>query len=176
MTTRAIDRRPEDARPRAAGRRSMVVPGVLLGLGLGGFVDGILLHQILQWHHMRSGDGPGGGESLTTVGGLEANTIADGLFHTATWLLVVAGVFMLWDRSRANGGMRSWTELAGLLLIGWGVFNLVEGVIDHQILGIHHVRDDEGAPLGWDLGFLASGAVLVAVGWLMARPGGRRAG
>jgi len=176
VTTRAIDRRPEDARPRAAGRRSIVVPGVLLGLGLGGFVDGILLHQILQWHHMRSGDGAGGGESLTTVGGLEANTIADGLFHTATWLLVVAGVFMLWDRSRANGGMRSWTELAGLLLIGWGIFNLVEGVIDHQILGIHHVRDDEGAPLGWDLGFLASGAVLVAVGWLMARPGGRRAG
>ena len=27
-------------------------PGVVLGIGLGGFVDGIVLHQILRWHHM----------------------------------------------------------------------------------------------------------------------------
>lgn len=33
---------------------SIRLPGVLLGLGLGGFVDGILLHQILQRHHMLS--------------------------------------------------------------------------------------------------------------------------
>ena len=45
-----------------------------------------------------------------------------------------------------------------MLLAGWGVFNVVEGLIDHQILGIHHVRDDLGAPLGWDLAFLAFGA------------------
>ena len=62
---------------------------------------------------------------------------------------------------------------AGLLLAGWGAFNLVEGVIDHQILGIHHVRDDLGAPLGWDLAFLASGALLVAVGAALARHGAR---
>jgi uncharacterized membrane protein len=154
---------------RRAGRRSILVPGILLGLGLGGFVDGILLHQILQWHHMRSGDGVGGDEPLTTVGGLEANTIADGLFHAATWLLVVIGLFMLWHRSRSNGNAPSWTELAGTLLIGWGVFNVVEGVVNHQILGIHHLRDDLGAPLGWDLGFLAFGVLLVVVGWLMVR-------
>ena len=29
-----------------------------------------------------------------------------------------------------------------MLLVGWGAFNLVEGTIDHEILGIHHVRDD----------------------------------
>ena len=27
------------------------MPGILLGVGLGGFVDGMMLHQILQWHH-----------------------------------------------------------------------------------------------------------------------------
>jgi uncharacterized membrane protein len=145
-----------------------VLPGLLLGLGLGGFVDGILLHQILQWHHMRSGDGAGGDASMRTVGGLEANTVADGVFHTGTWLLVVAGVFLLW-RQRPDEGFRPWTELAGLLLAGWGLFNLVEGLIDHQLLGIHHVRDDEGAPIGWDLAFLASGALLVGAGWLLAR-------
>ena len=58
----------------------------------------------------------------------------------------------------------------GLLLAGWGVFNLVEGLIDHELLGIHHVRDDLGAPLGWDLGFLAFGALLVVGGWVLAQP------
>src|SRR5688500_5971320 len=28
--------------------------GLPYGVGVGGFVDGILLHQILQWHHMVS--------------------------------------------------------------------------------------------------------------------------
>ena len=170
MATRTTTNEPSAGHP---GERSIAVPGILLGLGLGGFVDGILLHQILQWHHMRSGDGIGGDRSLTTVGGLEANTVADGLFHTGTWLLVVVGLFMLWNRSSEAGRIRSWTELAGFLLVGWGAFNLVEGIIDHQILGIHHLRDDEGAPIGWDLGFLAFGLLLVIVGAALARRGAR---
>ena len=28
--------------------------GILLGVGLGGFADGIALHQIAQWHNMGS--------------------------------------------------------------------------------------------------------------------------
>ena len=48
----------------------------------------------------------------------------------------------------------SWKFHGGLLLAGWGVFNLVEGLIDHHLLGVHHVRDDLGAPLSWDIGFL----------------------
>jgi uncharacterized membrane protein len=46
-------------------------------------------------------------------------------------------------------------------------------LIDHQLLGIHHVRDDLGAPLGWDLAFLALGAVLIVVGVALARSGER---
>ena len=34
--------------------RSLLMAGVLFGLGLGGFFDGIVFHQILQWHHMVS--------------------------------------------------------------------------------------------------------------------------
>lgn len=45
----------------------------------------------------------------------------------------------------------------------------------HQILGIHHVRDDLGGPVGWDIGFLALGAVLIAGGWWLARSGERNA-
>ncbi len=56
-------------------------------------------------------------------------------------------------------------------MIGWGAFNLVEGIVDHHILTIHHVRDDVGAPLGWDLAFLALGAVLVVGGFALKRAG-----
>jgi len=34
------------------GRGSPTIAGILLGPGLGGFFDGILLHQVLQWHRM----------------------------------------------------------------------------------------------------------------------------
>jgi uncharacterized membrane protein len=66
-------------------RRAIILPDILLGIGLGGFVDGIVLHQLLQWHHMLTshGDYP-----ATTVAGLEVNTIGDGLFHASTWLAV----------------------------------------------------------------------------------------
>ncbi len=55
--------------------------------------------------------------------------------------------------------------------MGWGIFNLVEGLVNHQLLGVHHVRDDLGAPLSWDLGFLASGVLLTGLGWLWHRRG-----
>jgi len=143
------------------------VPSLLLGIGLGGFVDGIVLHQLLQWHHILTGER--GGEPSTTVAGLEANTLADGLFHVATWICVAVATTMLvraWQRGELAP---PWRRHVGLLLIGWGAFNLVEGLVDHQILGLHHVRDDIGAPLGWDLGFLASGLALLAVGAAISR-------
>jgi uncharacterized membrane protein len=143
--------------------------GTLLGVGLGGFVDGIVLHQLLQWHHMltSTGDHP-----ATTVAGLETNTLWDGVFHASTWIAALVGILML--TSAMRGGYRgSASHQIGLLMIGWGTFNLVEGVIDHHILTIHHVRDDVGAPLGWDLAFLALGAVLVLGGLALKRVGQR---
>jgi uncharacterized membrane protein len=144
---------------------SRILPaGLLLGIGLGGFVDGIVLHQILQWHHLLSSTGD---HPATTVAGLEANTLADGLFHAATWLATVAGVWLLWRAERARV---RWTgrELLGAALAGWGVFNLVEGLVDHQILGLHHVRPGE-YELAYDLGFLALGAILLLAGAALVR-------
>jgi uncharacterized membrane protein len=149
-------------------------PGFVLGLGLGGFVDGIVLHQVLQWHHMVSATEA---NPPTTLAGLEANTLADGLFHIASWLFVVAATALTlraWQRGRLAP---PWRAHIGMALTGWGVFNLVEGLIDHQLLGVHHVRDDLGGPLAWDLGFLAFGALLVAVGLALSRgAGAARAG
>src|SRR3954467_7370432 len=130
-------------------RRPPLLPSVLLGIGLGGFVDGILLPQILQWHHMLTSEGCC---SAGSIGGLEDNTLADGLFHAATWLAVVAGIWILWRGSRGWGWAINGRALVGWIVVGFGLFNVVEGVVDHQILGIHHVRDDLGGPLSWDIG------------------------
>jgi uncharacterized membrane protein len=147
--------------------RPAKAPAFVLGLGLGGFIDGIVLHQILQWHHMLTGDN--GGEPMDTVAGLETNTLVDGLFHTATWILVAVATVLMVSAWQRGDLAPPWRTHVGLLLVGWGVFNLVEGLIDHQLLGIHHVRDDLGAPLGWDLGFLALGALFVVGGGMLWR-------
>ena len=163
------------------------LPGIILGVGLGGFVDGIVLHQILQWHHMlTSTDSDNIGlpyYPADTVQGLQINTLADGLFHTVTWLAVLIGLGVLY--SRVSGTReRVWSSRAlwGWVLVGWGLFNLVEGILNHHLLGIHHVRSGPNQ-LWWDLAFLALGAALVAGGYLLQRsarrspwspPGGRR--
>ena len=140
-------------------------PGLLLGAGLGGFLDGILLHQILQWHHMLTSEGR---YPDSTIAGLETNTLADGLFHAAAWVAVVAGGLMLWRRTREVPHLMNGRALVGWTLAGWGAFNVVEGLVDHHILGIHHVREDADQTV-WDLAFLAFGALLLVGGWLLAR-------
>jgi uncharacterized membrane protein len=133
-------------------------------------IDGIVLHQILQWHHMLTDTGE---HPMTSVAGLETNTLADGFFHLATWVFVAAAMLMTvraWQRRELAP---PWRAHFGMLLAGWGVFNGVESLIDHQLLGIHHVRDDLGGPLGWDIGFLVFGALLVAAGLAMAKSGER---
>ncbi len=86
--------------PTPAALRRAMTAGILLGVGFGGFVDGIVLHQILQWHHMltSTGDHP-----ATTVGGLEVNTVWDGLFHLLAWLAADLGVLVLGASLRAGG-------------------------------------------------------------------------
>lgn len=152
------------------GRPPSRVAGLLYGLGFGGFVDGIVLHQIFQWHHMVSHveEYP-----PTTLAGLEVNVLADGFFHVATWLLVFAAsvaTLVAWRQGRLAP---SWSFHFGLVIAGWGIFNLVEGIVDHHLLGVHHVRDDLGAPLSWDIGFLVLGALLVVGGWLLHKRGVR---
>ncbi len=163
-TTRPVRRATHDA--RAADDPSPKAPGIWLGMGLGGFLDGIVLHQVLQWHHLLSdtGDHP-----TTTVRGLEDNTFADGLFHLSTWLFVAVGLALTVHAWQQRKLAPPWGHHVGMLLVGWGAFNLVEGIVDHQLLQIHHVRDDLGGPLSWDLGFLAFGAALVLIGAALAK-------
>lgn len=156
--------------------RGIALPGILLGVGLGGFVDGILLHQILQWHHMLSSAATAnidiGDYPVTTVHGLEMNTLWDGLFHTFTWLAVLIGLGILYSRVTHSLG-RIWasTVLWGWILVGWGIFNVGEGIINHHLLGIHHVVSRPYQTLA-DIAFLVLGALLILGGWLLQRSGG----
>jgi uncharacterized membrane protein len=144
-------------------RSPLLVAGIVLGVGLGGFVDGIVLHQILQWHHMVTEPFP-----PDSVRNLETNTLGDGLFHAFAWLMTAVGLALLWRAGQRPDVVRSGRMLVGSLAIGWGLFNLVEGIVDHHLLGIHHVRSGPDQ-LVWDLAFLAFGALLVGGGWLLAR-------
>ena len=147
----------------------LVLAGLVLGIGLGGFVDGIVLHQIFQWHNMLSSTHP-----PTTLVAMKFNMIWDGLFHAFTWGVTLAGIILLFRAGRRRTVEWSGHLLAGAMLGGWGLFNLVEGTIDHQILGVHHVHP--GAhQLAWDLAFLASGPVLALLGYGLARVRAQRA-
>ncbi len=156
------------SRTTARGAQPSRTSGLLLGVGLGGFVDGIVLHQVLQWHHMVSdvGDYP-----PNTVSGLEVNTMVDGFFHLAAWFFVLAGSIAALRAWRAGRVAPSWPFHFGLVVAGWGIFNIVEGIVDHHLLGVHHVRDDLGSPPSWDIGFLLVSALLVVGGWLLHKRG-----
>ena len=143
----------------------IISSGILLGTGLGGFVDGILLHQILQWHNMLSSVRP-----PTDLVAMKYNMVWDGLFHALTWLATAAGLLRLWRAGQRSDVPWSGRTFAGGLLAGWGLFNFVEGLIDHQLLGIHHVHPGD-AQLAWDLGFLASGLLMLGAGWALIRSG-----
>jgi uncharacterized membrane protein len=145
---------------------------VLLGLGLGGFFDGIVLHQILQWHHMVTS----AGYPANTVGNLELNTLLDGLFHTSTYVMTAVGLGLLWSATRLPHVRWSTSLLVGGLLVGWGTFNVVEGIVDHHLLGLHHVKEGSNNLLAWDLGFLAWGAIMLVGGLALMRKGDRETG
>jgi uncharacterized membrane protein len=152
-------------------RRFPISAGILLGLGLGGFFDGIVLHQILQWHHMVTS----AGYPADTLTNLEFNVLLDGLFHACTYAFTAIGLFILWRTARKPHFWWSPKLLLATMLMGFGTFNLVEGIIDHHLLGLHHVN--ETAPpeqwIYWDIGFLIWGLAMLVGGWALYRAGKR---
>ena len=139
--------------------------GLTLGVGLGGFVDGIVLHQIAHWHNMGSARVP-----PTSMDALERNMAWDGLFHAAVWVITLAGVYLLLADARHGVPLPSARALTGQLILGWGLFNLVEGIVDHHVLNLHHVRDlPVHVPVYDWLFLLVGGLGFILVGWVMAR-------
>jgi uncharacterized membrane protein len=91
------------------------VAGILIGIGMGGFVDGIVLHQMLQWHHMLSNIVP-----PHTMDGMRANMTWDGLFHALTWVITLVGILRLRSAAYARDLIPSARTFVGQLILGWG--------------------------------------------------------
>ena len=132
----------------------------VLGLGIGGLADGFVLHQLLQWHHLWSRR-----TSDATLAGLEENTFADGVFHTAMLVVLVGGIALLVGR-RVEA-----RPLVALALVGWGTFHVVDQLLFHLALRAHHIREHVANPEVYDWAFFAIGLALIAVGASIARSG-----
>ncbi|AKJ28077.1 DUF2243 domain-containing protein [Caldimonas brevitalea] len=155
------------------GRGALPWGAGLLGFALGGFFDGILLHQVLQWHHLLSGieanDGP-----LD----LRTQLLADGLFHAAMYVVAVAGLFLLLRHRARLGAPGAGRRLMADALLGFGIWHVVDAVLSHWTLGLHRIRMGVDNPWLWDLGWLlvfGLGA-LVAAWALRRRPPARSGG
>jgi uncharacterized membrane protein len=138
-----------------------------LGFALGGFFDGIVLHQVLQWHHLLSGVAPTG-----TAADLRFQVLADGLFHVLTYLFAALGLWLIWSGRAALDGNGADRRVIAWALIGFGSWHVVDAVLSHWILQIHRIRMDVDNPLLWDLLWLIPfGIVVLATGvWMLRRP------
>lgn len=143
--------------------KPVAAAGTVIGIGLGGFVDGILLHQIWQVHAMLSAKVP-----LNSMENMHTNMTADGIFHAVVWLATLIGIMMLFNAARRGGVFFSGPVFYGSMLAGWGIFNVVEGIIDHHILEVHHVIQRLGRS-HWDWMFLGGSLLLIIAGWAIAR-------
>jgi len=56
---------------------------------------------------------------VNTIAGLEVNTIADGFFHLATWVLVLAASIAAITAWRQGRLAPNWSFHFGLVLPGW---------------------------------------------------------
>ncbi len=125
---------------------------------MGGFTDGILFHQILQLHSMLSAKMP-----QDTIVNIKTSMVWDGLFHALTWITTAISIKLLWQTGRNKDVPWCGQTFSGSLFLGWGIFNLVEGIIDHHILSIHHVVERLGLSV-YDYIFLASGIIFIIIG------------
>ena len=155
--------------PDKLNRGPLISSGLLIGAGMGGFVDGIVFHQILQAHNMLSNRIPP--DNLVSA---KINMTWDGYFHAGVWVVTIIGLAMLFKAGKRRDVPWSGRILLGSLIAGWGLFNLVEGIIDHHLLRIHHVYEYTANKLSFDLAFLLMGGVgLLLLGWLLIRSGSR---
>lgn len=136
------------------------ITSIILGIGIGGFIDGIFMHQILQWHGMFTNKLP-----ADTVIGKSINMFWDGIFHLLTLTTVIIGLVSLIRLMRMHNVNSSPTLVLGGFFAGWGLFNFVEGILHHHILEFHNVREFSQHQDLWNYAFLMSGPLFMAIGF-----------
>jgi uncharacterized membrane protein len=144
--------------------RRFLWAGYLIGFSLGGFFDGILLHQILQWHHLLSG------VDADALRDMRAQVLADGIFHGLMYVLGAVGLWMLYRSRSEFTGVRADRNLIADVLVGFGIWHVIDAVASHWLTGIHRIRMDVPEPLIWDIGWLVLfGLPPLIIGLMMKR-------
>lgn len=131
--------------------------GIVLGVGVAGSLDEILVHQLLQWHNFYVHTTP------------YWRTFVDGLFHAVTSGLLGLGAALLWRHRHLLASLRDGRALAAGILCGAGGFNLYDGTIQHKILQLHPVREGVGNILPYDLVWNAIALAVLTAGLLLWR-------
>jgi uncharacterized membrane protein len=144
----------------------LVTASVTLGIGIGGFIDGTILHQVLQWHEMLSNKIP----PLTLIN-KSVNMFWDGIFHLFCLIVTFIGITLLFRILFRKDVIITLKTFAGGLLLGWGIFNVVEGIIDHQVLKLHNVREVTADVDLWNYGFLGISILFVLIAIAMIKSG-----
>jgi len=145
----------------AAGRREptrlALRAGLILGVGVVGTLDQVVLHEMLQWHTFYV--------HTTQYWRL----FIDGIFHVVTASLLCLGAALLWEWRHRLSVVRDARALAAGILFGMGGFQLFDGIVDHKVLQLHPVREGVDSLLPYDAAFLAVAVALLLVGWLIWR-------
>jgi uncharacterized membrane protein len=133
--------------------------GLLFGLGLVAFIDEVIFHQLLHWHHFYD-------KSTTDIG-----LVSDGLFHAFSWFATIGSSFMFADLRRRNA---LWlTRWGGGILLGAGAFQLYDGTIQHKLMRLHQIRYHvDILPYDFIWNFIAIGMLLAGI-ILVTRKGHR---
>ena len=136
----------------------LVSAATILGIGIGGFIDGIVFHQILQWHEMLSNKIP-----PVNLVNKSVNMFWDGIFHAFSLLVTLIGINKLFQLFSRTDVIINRSIFTGSLLLGWGLFNIVEGLIDHHLLKLHNVREITDDVALWNFGFLFASMIIIGI-------------
>ena len=142
-------------------RRSLLVGGAVAGFGLGALLDVLVFHHLLQTHHLLSNYRDPG-----TLAGLQWNLFWDGVFSLGVLAVAAVGAAVVWRTVNRATEPLSTTRLAGAVLVGAGLFNLFDGVVDHYVLSLHHVVHGTSR---WDPHWVLASVLLLAGGVAILR-------
>lgn len=143
--------------------------GIVIGVGLGGLVDSFLLHMILQWHHMLSNLIP-----ADSIENMHRLMTADGFFDAFNFFVILIGVLLFRNAAAKNRPVPSVVAFLGQMIFGWGLFNTIEGIVDHHLLRLHYVRQvPEYAVYNWTF-LIVAGLGFLVLGWFLMRSGKNR--
>lgn len=143
--------------PAAQAIRSLLWTGVLVGIGVAGALDEIVLHQLLQWHNFYVHTSESG------------RVVSDGLFHMVSAGFLLAGIFRLWTQRQRMSQIGSGRALVAGMLLGAGGFNLYDGTVQHKLLRLHQVREGVANLLPYDLAFNGIALAVALLGWWLWR-------